>query len=113
DLTDTAFSAATTRAHLEHGAVVVGAQGDDLVRGLTALVRGDQDAALVRGTAAEGRLAILFTGQGSQRLGMGRELYDAFPVFADAFDAVCAHFEQSIGEAVFGIDADALNRTGT
>ncbi|WNV84059.1 type I polyketide synthase [Umezawaea sp. Da 62-37] len=104
DLADTAFSAATTRAHLEHGAVVVGEQAD-LVRGLTALVRGDQDASLVRGTAAEGRLAILFTGQGSQRLGMGRELYDAFPVYADAFDAVCAHFEQPI------IDTDVLTRT--
>ncbi len=113
DLADTAFSAATTRARLEHGAVVVGAGQDDLVRGLTALVRGDQDASLVRGAATEGRLAILFTGQGSQRLGMGRELYDAFPAFADAFDAVCAHFEQPVGETVFGIDADALNRTGT
>ncbi|WP_425445796.1 type I polyketide synthase [Umezawaea tangerina] len=113
DATDTAFSTATTRAHLEHGAVVVGAGHDDLVRGLTALVRGDRDAGLVRGTAAEGRLAILFTGQGSQRLGMGRELYDAFPVFADAFDAVCAHFEQPVGEAVFGVEADALNATGT
>ncbi|MCS7479352.1 type I polyketide synthase [Umezawaea endophytica] len=106
DLTDTAFSAATTRAHLEHGAVVVGDQ-DDLVRGLTALVRGDQDASLVRGTAAEGRLAILFTGQGSQRLGMGRELYAAFPVFADAYDAVCAHFERPIN------DAEILTHTGT
>ncbi|MGI5500429.1 type I polyketide synthase [Lentzea sp. CA-135723] len=111
-LTDLAFSAATTRARLEHGAAVVGTGREDLVRGLTALAGGTQDASLVRGEATEGRLAVLFTGQGSQRLGMGRDLYDAFPAFAEAFDAVCAHFEVPVGETVFGIDAAALNQTG-
>ncbi|MEY6569762.1 acyltransferase domain-containing protein, partial [Streptomyces sp. PGLac3x] len=89
---DVAFSLATTRSVFEHRAVVVGSSREELLEGLAG-VRGE-------GPVAGGRLGFLFTGQGAQRVGMGRELYAAYPVFAEAFDAVCARVDGELGTSL-------------
>ncbi|MFI6822862.1 type I polyketide synthase, partial [Micromonospora sp. NPDC050187] len=82
---DVGWSLAATRAALEHRAVVLGTSGDDLSAGLEALASGvERTGTIVVGQAVPGRRALVFTGQGAQRPGMGRGLYGAFPVFAEA-----------------------------
>ncbi|MFF8293747.1 type I polyketide synthase, partial [Streptomyces sp. NPDC016309] len=108
---DLAFSLATARAHLSHRAVLATDDRQELLAGLTRLADGESSPRIVTGAAGEGLTAFLFTGQGSQRLGMGRELYDTYPVFADALDAVRAHMDLPLLDVLFGSDAAALDRT--
>ncbi|WP_207945542.1 type I polyketide synthase [Actinomadura sp. 7K534] len=116
---DVAYSLATTRAGLEQRGVVLAGDRTGMMAGLAALAEGDTGSSIVRAEARHGRVAVLFSGQGSQRPGMGRELYEALPVFAAAFDEVCAHLdpllERPLREVVFaepgGPGAGLLDRT--
>ncbi|MGB3440609.1 MAG: SDR family NAD(P)-dependent oxidoreductase [Actinophytocola sp.] len=98
---DIGRSLVESRVGFDHRAVVYGADRDELLRGLEELTTG-----VVRG----GKLAVLFTGQGAQRAGMGQRLYETFPVFADAFDNVCAYFETDVREVIRS--GEGLDDTG-
>jgi len=108
---DLAYSSATTRSAFEHRAVVLADDADAVRQGLTALAEGTIQAGVIRGEVTEGKMAFLFTGQGSQRLGMGRALYEAFDVYAAKFDEVVALLEPSTRAVLSGEDPEALDRT--
>ncbi|MFJ2843085.1 SDR family NAD(P)-dependent oxidoreductase [Streptomyces griseofuscus] len=108
-LYDVAFSLATTRTALDHRAVVQGETPDELAAGLRAVASGSPAPGVSRGQSGTGgRVAFLFSGQGSQRLGMGRELYDTYPVFAAAYDEVCAALDAPVD-----VDSEELDQTGS
>ncbi len=105
DPRDIAFSLLSTRASFEHRAVALGESKEQLLASLGALAQGEPSANLLSAKAREGGLAWLFTGQGSQRLGMGKELYGTDPDFKAAFEEVCAeldkHLEAPLKEILF------------
>ncbi|WP_203607032.1 type I polyketide synthase [Streptomyces sp. SID11385] len=95
-LSGLALSLATRRAELESRAVVLADGVEGLRTALTSLASAAEDGSVpgvVRGTPVTGPTAFLFSGQGSQRPGMGRELYEIYPAFAAALDEVCAHLD--------------------
>ncbi|MFI8455347.1 type I polyketide synthase [Kitasatospora sp. NPDC085464] len=111
DPADVAYSLATGRTAMAHRAVIVSADPEERLRALDALAAGGGGTSVVTGVVGKGATAFLFSGQGAQRLGMGRELYARFPVFAEAFDAVCAELDPGLREVMWGADEELLNRT--
>ena len=108
---DLCFSANTGRSHFSHRVALVGTSLDELRAGLAGLLSGSDDPAIVRGEvegAARPQVAFLFTGQGGQYAGMGRDLYDSAPVFRAAMDACdaaarphLAHLDRGLLDVIF------------
>ncbi|MDG9720447.1 type I polyketide synthase, partial [Streptomyces sp. DH24] len=110
---DLARALATSRTAFEHRAAFIAADHETVTAALTALAAGEPAPGLVRHAATDAPTAFLFSGQGAQRLGMGRQLYETQPVFATALDETLALLEPGVREAMWGSDEAALNRTGT
>ncbi|MBB5953877.1 acyl transferase domain-containing protein [Saccharothrix tamanrassetensis] len=110
---DIAYSLVATRETLGERAVVPTADPSRRSAALAALAGGVPHPDLVTGTALPGGLGVLFTGQGSQRAGMGAGLAAAHPVFADAYAEVSALLPAAVGHAVAtgeGLDDTALTQ---
>ncbi|MEU1689500.1 SDR family NAD(P)-dependent oxidoreductase [Micromonospora sp. NPDC005707] len=119
-----AHALATTRATFTHRAAVIpppaGPDGEphttaDLITALHALAAREPHPSLVHGSARDGKVAFLFTGQGAQHPGMTADLYARFPVYAAALDEVCAaldpHLEHPLREVMAGEHTDLLGQT--
>jgi acyl transferase domain-containing protein/NADPH:quinone reductase-like Zn-dependent oxidoreductase/NADP-dependent 3-hydroxy acid dehydrogenase YdfG/acyl carrier protein len=119
DQVDLAFTLSRGRAQLEHRAVGIASDRDELLRALDVVRIGAPSGNVVRDTVGEGKTAFLFTGQGAQRTGMGRGLYDGFTAFAVALDEVLAeldvHLARPLKEVMFATEGSSetelLDRT--
>ncbi|MEY9930255.1 acyl transferase domain-containing protein/acyl carrier protein [Catenulispora sp. GP43] len=106
DAGDVARALVSTRTLFPHRTVVLGDDRDALLAALDDHLAGRPNRDVVTGLAPDhAPAAFLFTGQGGQRAGMGRELYAAFPAFARAFDEVCdaldPHLDRRLKDVVF------------
>ncbi|MGW1998314.1 SDR family NAD(P)-dependent oxidoreductase, partial [Embleya sp. NPDC001921] len=95
DVAAVARALATGRTTFEHRAAVVAGDRDGFLTGLLGLAEDRTGASVVRSRylPGKGATAFMYTGQGSQRPGMGTELRAAHPVFAEAFDEAVAHLD--------------------
>ncbi|UUU45067.1 acyltransferase domain-containing protein (plasmid) [Streptomyces sp. NBC_00162] len=110
-LADVAITAARHRSHFESRASVVAADSAGLVEALRALAGGDSHDAVVTGAARErGKVVFVYPGQGSQWVGMGRELLASSAVFAETIDACDAALRPftcwSVREVLSGEEGD-------
>ena len=88
-LADVAFSANTGRAHFEHRLAIVGESGTSIADQLKQFAAGSDVAGLLSNrieSSSAPDIAFIFTGQGSQQIGMARELFDTQPVFRHALE---------------------------
>jgi acyl transferase domain-containing protein/NADP-dependent 3-hydroxy acid dehydrogenase YdfG/acyl carrier protein len=120
ELADIAYTLATSRATLEHRAVIRATDRSQALSGLHALATNTPASNVVQGIATNGgKLAFLLSGQGSQRPGMGRELYDTYPAYREAFDNCCTHLNPHLPQPLQHIihaedgtpDAELIHQT--
>ncbi|WP_345050226.1 beta-ketoacyl synthase N-terminal-like domain-containing protein, partial [Streptomyces rameus] len=118
-LTDVAAALVGQRAVLSERAVIVADSGEEALAGLGALARGESHRGVVTGglasAAVAGRTVLVFPGQGSQWAGMGRELLDSSPVFAERIAECAAALERWVDWSLVDVlrgdaPADLLER---
>jgi malonyl CoA-acyl carrier protein transacylase len=88
-LADVCFTANTGRSHFDHRLAVVAESAEQLREQLAAFATNKETAGVVSGQVTSKKrpkIAFLFTGQGSQYVGMGRQLYETQPVFKQTLD---------------------------
>ena len=115
---DVGHSLASTRASFDHRAVVLGGDREESLAALELLASGADSPKVVRGsaTAGAGPVVFVFPGQGSQWLGMGKQLYAESEVFARSIDecakALAPWVDWSLVDVVTGAESAAsLERT--
>jgi len=87
---DICYTAATRRDHYKYRLAITGTSASDMIEALDAYVAGEQKQGYVNGVdnhrAKADKVAFVFSGMGTQWVGMGRELYAGNPIFRTAMD---------------------------
>ncbi|MFF0226968.1 type I polyketide synthase, partial [Streptomyces sp. NPDC004629] len=114
---DVGWSLAHSRSAFDHRVVLAGADRDELVAGLRAVAAGGPAPGVVRDTVRpDPRVGVLFPGQGAQRIGMARDLYDRSAVFASTVDMILAELDplldRPLREVMWGEDPELVDETG-
>ncbi|NES88127.1 polyketide synthase [Okeania sp. SIO2B9] len=109
-LPDAAYTTHLGRKHFNVRAAYVASDRSEMIREL------ERNPVLRSSTTASGKLAFLFTGQGSQFAGMGRRLYETEPVFKDVLNrcetAFLGHCGHSLLDVLLAKDEDtSIHRT--
>ncbi|ARV62851.1 short-chain dehydrogenase [Nostocales cyanobacterium HT-58-2] len=107
-LADICFTASTGRSHFDYRLGVTAQSVKELQEQLSAFVAGQQPRELVTGQLASRKqlkTAFLFTGQGSQYIEMGRELYETQPTFRKTLqqcdEILCSYLNKSLLDVIY------------
>ena len=104
-LADMAWTAGIGRSHFTHRAGIVFRDPESLREGLLAIAEGDSGTP-VQPVLETPRIAFAYTGQASQWVGMGRQIYETEPVAREILDrceaAYVAERDASLLGAMFG-----------
>ncbi|WP_170319936.1 type I polyketide synthase [Polyangium spumosum] len=102
DLRSIAYTASVHRSHHPHRLAVVGASKGEIASALEAFGRGEPSASIAQGVVAAStpKVVFVFPGQGSQWLGMGRQLFAREPTFREAIAACDAAIQKEAGFSV-------------
>ncbi|HAO23295.1 MAG TPA: hypothetical protein DCQ37_24330, partial [Desulfobacteraceae bacterium] len=105
-ISDICFTANTGRAHFHHRCCMAAGSHSELAEKTAAFASGQQKIGVFTGSASEKpKLAFLFTGQGSQYVGMGMELYKTQPVFRESLnqcnDILKAYLEKPLTDILY------------
>ncbi len=117
-LEDVCYSAGVARVHHPYRIAVISRSRGEAGKRLLGFAKGEDEEGVIVGTGVvrKPKTAFLFTGQGSQYLGMGRALYAQSPVFKAAMDACEALATPLMGQSLLKLiyentDATALEQT--